>query len=537
MRILSLLCVYFLVFDSEGTVSVPAPVEAEVLSNNFIQILQWSPGKGTQPGTVYNVNVGNNQRRNINGTSIDISEYMKDIFHSYKIQLWASFGNSSSSIINISFSPWMDTTIGPPKLSLSGCGTCLNISIDLPNRQDDFSNFYNAIYFNIHWRKVADEKDDCNSSFTNDQSISGVSYSNVLSYLEPDTRYCVQVQPMTVIPRKLLNSCACEFTSRIEPRGVAFLAGCVVSAVLVGLCFLSFIFSLIYTGFLCKPSFRLPKALIFPDPGHFLSPEETYISVAEVEYGIQIHKPENDHHKKKEKGNGVHKNSDDDDVDEDDDEDEEGHRGYMDRAAHSKSESTGSRRSAYVGEVEENPERCSFEDMPTDTKETLSLSQFQHDGVKAYSQADLLEPVMKNLNPPHAKEWKKLGGQMKEEEKNNDSGNVNLWSVVLKSMHSEEEEANEPSEAKQPLLPLVLKELQEDSLMLAKPQTGSSSELHTVLLLHTQTSQELKNDTADTSVCDRMQTGYMASHTGAIDTGSYESEEEEEDYTSSYMTR
>lgn len=46
---------------------------------------------------------------------------------------------------------------------------------------------------------------------------------------------------------------------------------------------------------------------IFPDPGHFLSPEETYISVAEVEYGIQIHKPENDHHKKKEKGNGVHK--------------------------------------------------------------------------------------------------------------------------------------------------------------------------------------------------------------------------------------
>lgn len=41
-----------------GIVSVPAPVKPKVLSNNFIQILEWSPGKGTQPGTVYNMNIG-----------------------------------------------------------------------------------------------------------------------------------------------------------------------------------------------------------------------------------------------------------------------------------------------------------------------------------------------------------------------------------------------------------------------------------------------------------------------------------------------
>lgn len=48
--------------------------------------------------------------------------------------------------------------IGPPKLSLSGCGNCLNISIDLPNHPDSFDNFYNAITFDIHWRKVSDVK-------------------------------------------------------------------------------------------------------------------------------------------------------------------------------------------------------------------------------------------------------------------------------------------------------------------------------------------------------------------------------------------
>ncbi|MCJ8732186.1 hypothetical protein PDJAM_G00208340 [Pangasius djambal] len=537
MRILSLLYVYFMVLNTQAIVSVPAPVNAKVLSNNFIHILQWSPGKGTQPGTVYNVNVGDNWARSISGTSIDISEYMKHIYLPYKIHLWASFGNSSSSTVSISFSPYTSTIIGPPKISLSGCGDCLNISIDLPNRPGAHGSFYNAIQFDIWWKNVRDEKDDCHNPLTDYQSEHSMPYSFVLRYLQPGKRYCVQAQPkISTLPKnKSLSSCACEFSSRIEPRGVTFLASWVVGSVIVGLCFLSFIFSLVYTGFLCKPNVRLPKALTVLVPGYFLSPEETCISVAEVEYGIQIHKPKDHPHKKKEKGNGLYKNNDD--VDEDDDEDEESHQGYMDRAVDSESESTGSR-SASVCELAENPE--GFEDAPTDAKETLSLSQLQCDGVKGYNQAALLDPVIKNLNPPKA-EGKKIGGQMMEEEEGEeDSGDVKLWSVVLKSMQSEEEEANEPSEAKEPLLPLLLKELQADSLTAAKPQAGSSSELHTALLFHTQTelqtSQEDENDISDTSVCDHMRTGYLASHTGTIDTENYSSEDEE-DSTSGYMTR
>nr|UOI84936.1 cytokine receptor family member b1 [Ictalurus punctatus] len=544
MRILSLLYVYFMVIDSQGIVLVPAPVNVDVLSNNFIHILRWSPGNGTQPGTVYNVNVSNNRARSISGTSFDISEYMKDIYRRHTIELWASFGNSSSSIVNTHFEPYTSTTIGPPELTLSGCGDCLNISIDLPTRQGAYDNFYKAINFDIRWSKVTDEKDDCHEPFTNYQSIHSLPYSYVLRYLQLGERYCVQVQPviMSIPKHKLLSSCSCEFTSRIEPRGVAFLAGWVIGSVLVGLCLLSLIFSLIYTGFLCKSNVRLPKALIVYGPSYFLSPEETCISVAEVEYGIQIHKPKDHQHKKKEKGNGLYKNNDD--VDEDEDEDEENHHGYMDRAVHSESESTGSRRSVSICEVAENLGGCSFEDTPTDTKETLLLSPLQYNGVKGYNQAASLDPVTKNINPSNARKGKKLRGQIKEEEEeddDDDSGNVNLWSVVLKSMQPEEEEANEPSEAKEPLLPLLLKELHEDSLTAAKPQTGSSSELHTSLLLHTQTelqtSQEDENDISDASVCDHTRTGYMASHTGTIDTQNYSSDDEEEDYASSYMSR
>ncbi|KAF4086710.1 hypothetical protein AMELA_G00087430 [Ameiurus melas] len=495
MRILSLLYFYFMVIDSQGIVLVPAPVNVEVLSNNFIHILQWSPGNGTQPGTIYKVKVGQKRARSINGTSIDISGYMKSIDQPHKIQLWASFGNNSSSSVNMHFDPYTSTIIGPPKLTLSGCGDCLNISIDLPSRQSAYDNFYKAINFDIHWSKVTDEKDDCHKPHTYDQSKQSLPYSYVLRYLQPGERYCVLVQPVSLsIPKhNLLSSCSCEFTSRIEHRGVAFLAGWVIGSVLVGLCLLSLISSLIYTRFLCNPNVRLPKALIVYGPIYFLTPEETCISVAQVEYGIQIHKPKDHQHKKKEKGNGLYKNNDD--VDEDEDEDEENHHGYMGRAVHSASKITGSRSSAPVCEVAENPGGCSFEDTPTDTKETSLLSPLQCDGVK----------------------------------------------VVLKSMQPEEEEANEPSEAKDPLLPLLLKELHEDSLTAAKPQTGSSSELHTALLLHTQTelqtSQEDEDDISDASVCDHTGTGYMASHTGTVDKQNYSSDDEEEDCTSNYMSR
>lgn len=232
----------------------------------------------------------------------------------------------------------------------------------------------------------------------------------------------------------------------------------------------------------------------------------------------------------------------DNDVDKDDCEDEESHHGYMDRAVCSESESPGSAGSAPISEVVENLGGHGFEDTPTDTKEiSLSCSWLSYDRAKGYDQAASLDSVMPDLNPTNAKEGKILGGQMKEEEKeDDDSGNVNLWSVVLKSMQPEEEEAHGLSEAKKPLLPLLLKEFQEDSLTAAKPQTGSSLELHKALLFHTQTesqtSQDDESDIFDTSVCDRVRTGYMASHTGTIDTENYSSDYEE-DETSGYMAR
>ncbi|KAF5903288.1 interleukin-20 receptor subunit alpha-like isoform X1 [Clarias magur] len=481
-----------------GSVSVPKP-DAKVVSNNFIHILQWSPGKGTQPGTVYNVKVGSDQLRSLGGTSLDITKYMKDIYKQYDIKLWATFGNSSSPEKNINFTPYIDTTIGPPMLSLSGCGECLNISIDLPNRQRALYMFYQAISFSISWWKDRDEQENCRRPNADQPNQVSVPYFYVLQHLLPGERYCVEVTPKQTSLRNVRSSCSCEYTSRVEPRGVVFLVGCVLSSVLVGLCFLGFMFTLVYTGFLCKSNVRLPKALIILVPGSFLCPEDTSISVAVVEYGIEIHKLKAN---KKEEAQNNH-----DVEDEDDEDDEEGHHAYMERDAARESESTGS---TSVYKVTDLSGSSGFEDAPRDASETTSLAQIQRDEDEGYGQSGALVLLKENLKPRTESEERKVPVRIKEEEQGDEHcGNVNLWSVVLKSMQLEEveeKEAGDPSEAQEPLLPFSLRGACQDSLSAAKPQTGSSSELHSALLFRAQTDvqsdQEDERDVSDTSVCE-----------------------------------
>ncbi|KAI5628534.1 cytokine receptor family member b1 [Silurus asotus] len=502
--------------------SVPVPTNLKVSSKNFIHILEWSPGNGTQPGTVYNVKINNHQERNITGTYVDVSKYMKKIHHTYKIQLWASFGSDSSAPVSITFMPSHETFISPPTLSLLGCGDCLNIDIDFPNRKAN-NHFYNAIGFLISWRKARDEKDGCHNPFTTKQNRHFMSYSNVLEHLQPGEKYCVEVQPKSNIISKyeLLSSCSCEFTSHEESRGVAFLAFLIFGSLLVGLCIVIPLFSLVYTGYLCKPKARLPEALNVFGPVYILFPEQTCISLVELGDG-----------KPKEKRNGLSEQNNDD-GDDDEEENEEIQNPYMDRGAQAESESTSSDRSASVSEIAENVEECRFEGAPADAKELYSPFQLHSGEVKGSNQAALFDT--KAVNYQNAEE--KPGGQIKEKEnnaENDDSGNVNLWSVVLKSMQPEEDEADE---AGQPLLPLFLKEFQEDSYAAAR---GSSFELHT-LLIHTefQASEDDKNDIPVARAGDHVKKGYMASYTGNIDAGRCLSDDDDEDdeETSGYMTR
>ncbi|XP_062862311.1 cytokine receptor family member b1 [Trichomycterus rosablanca] len=545
MRILSLLYTCFMVLDYQ-VISLPAPENITVKSKNFNIMLEWSPGEDTPLGTVYNVQIGKKTLQNITGTIINISEYIKDIFKTYTLQLWASNDSGSSPKESHKFSPFQITTIGPPSFTLSGCGDCLNISISLPKPkyilEGDYNSFYNNIYFNIHWRKAEDETDGCTNSVASEyQKIMVQSNTHVLEYLQRGERYCVQVQPQSTSVPDVQTSCwICEFTSIKEPRGVAYLVGWVIGFVSLVLCLLILTVCVVYTGFLCKPKRRLPKALVTLAPAYILYLEEVCPSIADVECSLKKNEAKDFHQQ--------HTSIVDDNNDEENKEEEESHHGYMDRAGNGsdgEAESTESDTSDVLCKAAKIYGNCSLEGTLTPTEpQEIAPCCFQNSLDKDHENRTVCsESANENVHPPESKREGKVVEQKRE---NNQGGfkNVNLLSVTLKSMQQKDEEMDETDESREPLLSSLLKELHDDALA-SKPQTESSSfsELPTACLLRRDSQTESQNrheeqtDLLHTDVCDRTQTGYLATHIGTIDTESDSSEEDEEENTSDYMTR
>lgn len=225
----------------------------------------------------------------------------------------------------------------------------------------------------------------------------------------------------------------------------------------------------------------------------------------------------------------------DEDDEEDNDDDDDSRIGYMNRKAPSESGSTGSVRSAPDREAAENPiGGCDLKDTPTHATDSLLLSQVRYNPVESYSLGASLDTVTFKRSV-RERDSKPLEGEKEKEVTEEDSGDINLWSVVLKSMQQQEEEEEEEEEVKrssdatEPLLPSSGKEVEEKPA----PHAGRSVEHHTALLFRTQTDTQEKK-LSDTSVCENTPTGYMASHGGTIDT---EDGSDEDDCMSGYMSR
>uniref|UniRef100_A0A8B9HDA9 Fibronectin type-III domain-containing protein n=1 Tax=Astyanax mexicanus TaxID=7994 RepID=A0A8B9HDA9_ASTMX len=159
---------------------LPTPENVTLLSNNFNHILIWSPGRGTPQGTVYSINV---ERRRVktNKTILDISKYI--------------FCFVCDSAI-----------IGPPAVTMSGCGNCFNISFSLPVREGlwNRTNFYKGIVFYIRLKKAGEEK----------------LYNCSVKNLQLGGNYCVQAQPhINVNENTRPSDWFCAFTSTVEERG------------------------------------------------------------------------------------------------------------------------------------------------------------------------------------------------------------------------------------------------------------------------------------------------------------------------------
>uniref|UniRef100_A0AAQ4PZ89 Fibronectin type-III domain-containing protein n=1 Tax=Gasterosteus aculeatus aculeatus TaxID=481459 RepID=A0AAQ4PZ89_GASAC len=104
--------------------------------------------------------------------------------------------------------------IGPPKVSLSGCGKCIHVNISLPEADPrsgikDIMSFYYGVQFRVFWKKRNETAEQCFLTKSRNSTVTN---------LQIGTEYCVWVSTEININRNTKPSALeCTFTGKEEP--------------------------------------------------------------------------------------------------------------------------------------------------------------------------------------------------------------------------------------------------------------------------------------------------------------------------------
>ncbi|KAK2839399.1 hypothetical protein Q5P01_013139 [Channa striata] len=263
MKCLPLL--YLIPLLHHGLGSLHAPVNVSVQSHNYHHVLQWDSSPGTPSGTLYKIYNSRVNKMNLlllNSTTGKSVELRIDLFKKCHLLVVASYNGTESPESNaVTFTPYKDTNIGPPEVSLDGCGNCIRINISLPkhNNRAEAEGLYNDPQFEIFWRKKHEK---------NPQSIFTRNMNFTLDNLEKGVEYCVMVDIHIRTNKNTLKSdWKCIFTSIVESHSDAAVLGpfAALLILLIGFLMIS-IFFLYYTGYFCEGPTTLPNALVVDQP-------------------------------------------------------------------------------------------------------------------------------------------------------------------------------------------------------------------------------------------------------------------------------
>ncbi|KAK6292563.1 hypothetical protein J4Q44_G00371470 [Coregonus suidteri] len=289
-----LLTIYLMLQCSYALYTLPAPVNVSIESLNFHHVLRWSPGPGTPPGTMYKITCRRNHKKLLLRPQPNMTSHRLDLkFHKeeYKFYVCASRNRSESPLVETTFTPYLQTVIGSPTLSLDGCGNCLEINITLLEIETIKDIYGKSLSFDIYWKRAGD---------TQPKKTQTTNLSYTLENLEVGVEYCVRVYTkITTNPHTLPSGWKCAYTSILEPNRVP--------AVVAGL-------SVVLITALVESYFLIPERTI---------PDLVSISSETEEQGKAL-RPKTHHDRQ---------NSNHAGEEEDDEEEEGGNDDYVDRAA------------------------------------------------------------------------------------------------------------------------------------------------------------------------------------------------------------
>ncbi|XP_034077316.1 interferon alpha/beta receptor 2-like isoform X2 [Gymnodraco acuticeps] len=135
------------------------------------------------------------------GQKCNLTRAFKDRYEQYQARIQAfTLSQTSNWTVSEKFLPLTDTVLGPPDVSLSGCGDCLLLRLGAPIAME-FSPTYR-----VHVQRTRDGV-QFNLSLPYKEET-------VITYLQPGVEYCVTVSIWSVFNKNTVSSAPhCAFTS------------------------------------------------------------------------------------------------------------------------------------------------------------------------------------------------------------------------------------------------------------------------------------------------------------------------------------
>ncbi|XP_069035230.1 uncharacterized protein [Lepisosteus oculatus] len=182
-------------------------------------------------------------------TMFNLTSHLRDLndFYKFGVQAFSSRQTSNWTVSNV-FQPLSQTILGPPDVSLTGCGDCLLLEINIPRevifKTSSLEDIYVEINFTVKLKKHG-KSQESEIEFTNNADS-----TYKISQLEPAAQYCLKVKMKTTLNQNTLYSgWHCEFTGSKEPSKGPYVLGTLpIALVLCGVT----VSALMYVCCICK---------------------------------------------------------------------------------------------------------------------------------------------------------------------------------------------------------------------------------------------------------------------------------------------
>ncbi|XP_023273357.1 interferon alpha/beta receptor 2-like isoform X1 [Seriola lalandi dorsalis] len=229
-------------------VSLPAPSNVSISSFNMEHTLSFLPGARTPSNTHFSVQIIRQRKsswRPVVGClelkaaqMCNLTTAFKDPYTQYRARVQAFTATQASNwTVSGWFQPLSDTVLGPPGVSVSGCGNCLILQLRLPvtrggQQNLQLENLYRTV--ELHVQRTRDE--------TQFRLSLPYKEETVITYLQPGVEYCVTITVTTYFSSNSVSSRPyCAFTSPPPPTTSAYLvfgllgASCMLVLFFIGL--------------------------------------------------------------------------------------------------------------------------------------------------------------------------------------------------------------------------------------------------------------------------------------------------------------